>query len=128
MIYILIIILGLISGYRECQILVETGRWNIPGYLWIPFWDTTFKIFGITVKIDSFHFMVGLFTLLMSYIMIYHSVPIYWDKIIFIPIYWSIYFYSRNQMMHIIAPVWTYKRWWFIVPIIGGALDERLRK
>ena len=72
MIYALIILLGFIAGYRETEILIKTGKWVKEGS-WIPIWETTFKIFGITIKTDSFHFMVGAFAVVMFFAIVFYA-------------------------------------------------------
>lgn len=102
MIYLLII-LALLSAYREVQILIDRGSWRKEDYrniFWKTDWQSKWK------NLDSFHVSNGLFILLMLYAMSIDSIIWY-----LVPVYWFGFFYVRNIGLHIIfkkKPIYSY--------------------
>ena len=122
MIFIFLGLLGLISAYREIQILIETDRWNIIK-TWIPiwglnWWDRWYKGF------DSFHLPNGLFALVMCILIVYDFKGIDlnflgdFKGIALILIYWWFYFWIRNIGMHILFLRGKYREWKYLSPIV----------
>ena len=126
MIWIFLGLLGLISAYREIQILIETDRWNIIK-TWISiwglnWWDRWYKGF------DSFHLPNGLFALVMCIMIIIHPpdymfglgcfLPDWLEQPLFILIYWWFYFWVRNIGMHILFLRGKYREWKYLSPIV----------
>ena len=105
MIYLLII-LALLSAYREVQILIDRGSWRKEDYrniFWKTDWQSKWK------NLDSFHVSNGLFVLVMFFAM---------DTITWylVPVYWFGFMQVRNVGLHIIfkrVPDWDkiFKFW-----------------
>src|SRR3989304_6536957 len=122
MIFIFLGLLGLISAYREIQILIETDRRNIIK-TWISiwglnWWNKWYKGF------DSFHLSNGLFALIMCILIVYDFKGIDlnflgdFNSIALILIYWWFYFWIRNIGMHILFLRNKYKEWKYLSPIV----------
>lgn len=121
---IYIIILGLLAGYREVQILCDRGSWyylNFRQWFWFTNQAGKWKDF------DSFHVSNGLYALVLclfvatctklSFISALCPIEIgkYGAILIDIVFYWWLYMYVRNIMMHVILP---YKpQWKYALPI-----------
>jgi hypothetical protein len=121
-IYEIIVIIFILS-YREVGILCDRSSWRFNWFQHI-FWqidqDSNWKNF------DWFHFSNGLMTLLICHIgsdKIY-SLPVFWGVYTSTVIYWVTWMWIRNIFIHIIIPMPSRRRWWFIVPIFGGALEK----
>lgn len=126
----IIVILGLLAGYREVQILCERGSWNYMNFRpW--FWFTNQADKKVS-NWDSFHISNGIFTLVLAYILSAQSEFVificnqFWTVIVHIIFYWIIYMYSRDFMMHIILPF--NPRWWKIIPLFGDILENIYKK
>lgn len=106
MIYLLII-LAILSAYREVQILIERGSWRKEDYrniFWYTDWKSWLKNF------DSFHVSNGLFVLVMFFAMSIDTITWY-----LVPLYWLGFFYVRNIGLHIIfkkKPIYSYLLFW----------------
>lgn len=109
MIYLLII-LALLSAYREVQILIDRGSWRKEDYrnvFWKTDWQTWKK------NLDSFHVSGGLFVVVMSLSFYFIKLNSIWET----PLIWLGFFYVRNIGMHIIfkkKPIYSYLLFWKI--------------
>lgn len=125
----MIIILGLIAGYREVQTLCDRGSWNYLDFRnW--FWFTNQAEKKESWR-DSFHVSGGLFALVLciglatctNWMTNWISKVIPLDflgdfKVIaYILILWVLYFYARNLMMHVILPLKPDLR--YLIPLVG---------
>lgn len=105
MIYLLII-LAILSAYREVEILIDRGSWRKEDYRNI-FWKTDWQSW--LKNADSFHVSNGLFVLVMFFAM--ETITWY-----LVPVYWFGFFQVRNLGMHVIfkrVPDWDkiFKFW-----------------
>lgn len=118
MIYILIILLGmllfgLLTGYREVQILCDRNSWRWENYRKNLYWFTDQNDKKVSNK-DSFHISNGVVFVLVSLsialnIVLLFGLMWYW-MVMAIPI-WFFLFYVRNIGMHIIfkrKPIYSY--------------------
>ncbi|MBK7381707.1 MAG: hypothetical protein IPJ03_22465 [Ignavibacteriales bacterium] len=127
MIYLILIVLALLSAYREVGVLIDRGSWD-KEVTWLKFWDvdwkSTWRVF------DPHHFSYGLsiliFFLTIAYQPVNLSYPlISWLNSIAVAVtYWFIFFYVRNIGLHIIFMTNEYKRWVYLIPLIGGYFDK----
>lgn len=131
MIYLIIIILAILSAYREVGILIDRGSWH-PEVTWLKFWDIEWT--SIWRVFDPHHFAYGLsiliFFLTISFQFTNLSYPLIdWLNSIAVAVtYWFIFFYVRNIGMHIIFMTKEYKRWVYLIPVIGGLFDKTSQK
>lgn len=98
---ILLVLLGMLSAYREVQILVDRGSWRKEDYRNI-FWYTNWKSW--LKNLDSFHVSNGLFVLVMFISMGIETITWY-----LVPVYWFGFMQVRNVGLHIIfkrVPDW----------------------
>ena len=115
---IYIIILGLIAGYREVQILCDRGSWSYMNFRnW--FWFTNQADKKESWK-DSFHVSNGIYALVLCISLVtctkidiiwVNQLQGIWYILALILILWVIYMWARNIMMHIILPykpIWKY--------------------
>ena len=137
----MIILLGLIAGYREVQILCEQLKEGSLGTSWKYenfrkwFWQTDQNNKKVS-NWDSFHVSNGLFALVLC-IPLATCTKQYHDWAIFpnagligdiarIIIYWVIYMYFRNLMMHVILPLKP--DWRYLLPLIGTWFKKKAKK
>lgn len=126
---IYIIILGLIAGYREVQILCDRGSWYYENFRnW--FWFTNQADKRVS-NWDSFHVSNGAYALCLVISLVYCTkIEIIWLSqilgelvgIAYILILWVIYMYSRNLMMHVILPLKP--DWRYLIPLIGTLIKK----
>ena len=125
MIFLYLSILALIAGWREVEILIQRGSYK-PENFWNVYWNWKPVFMNIKIKIDSFHFANGLFVLAMCIMLRFEGNILWfdgtWGLIAQVVALWLYYMYIRNIMLHIILP--KKKRWFFIVPIFGGILED----
>ena len=128
MIYLIIFIIAL--SYREVQNLIERGSWREYQY-WIIIWgrdwyDKWYKNF------DSFHVMNGIMILVLSaFIEQYYKVIDLnflgdFKGIALIIIYWFAIMYLRNVLLHVIFSRFGYKKYWYIIPLIGSWIQKKI--
>ena len=117
---ILLVLLGMLSAYREVQILIDRGSWRKEDYrniFWYTDWKSWLKNF------DSFHVINGLFVLVMMYALNSPLDSIFgltgsfaWmNPFLNVIIYWLGFFKVRNIGLHIIfkkKPIYSYLLFW----------------
>ena len=104
MIWLYLFLFAGLKGYRECQILVDRGSWREEMF-WIPFWTTDWQ--SIWKNFDSFHFIEGLFALVMVSAFTNGKKYQWW----YIPIFWLVYYHFRNLFIHIIYRTEEVRQW-----------------
>lgn len=134
MILAIIFLLAHIAAYREVEILIRDGSWPLVKAN-IPFWE---NILGIK-NTDSFHFMQGLYWLIIVLFLVLEGYWFYVYEKLLIPlhllllgdtlfliilsalltilIYWQSYMYFRNIGMHISFISKQYREWRYLSPI-----------
>ncbi len=112
MIWIILILLIAVLGWREVQILIDRGSWKKEKLRFNPYWyidqNSKKKILGLILikNLDSFHVANGL-TVLMFCIIIVSSnltyqiyiISQFWTIIVNIGLYWLIWMQLRNLFM-----------------------------
>ena len=139
MIYLLIVItaailFGLITGYREVQILVSRGSWR-----WVRFKKWLYKFTDQNSNDkneDSFHLSNGvvfvIVALAFSYI-IYSELNLNWYWILINTVlFWLFMFYIRNVTMHVLIPQWRKDnpqlKLWYLIPLVGKFIQIKKEK
>ena len=131
---IVAVLYGLITGYREVEILIGRKSWY-----WIHFkrwlyWFTNQS--GKNKDNDSFHFSNGtafvIVALAFSYIIYLElNLSSYWILLngVFL---WLGMFYVRNVTMHCIIPKYVKNnpnlRLWYLIPLIGKFIQIKKEK
>jgi len=117
----IIIILGLLAGYREVQILCDRGSWyymNFRNWFWFTNQADKKKSWR-----DSFHVSNGLYVLILfewavKYLPQIGLAQYLGDFVHYqlnVLVYWVGYFWIRNIIMHVVLP---YKpQWKYLSPI-----------
>ena len=120
----MILILGIIIllSYREVGILCERGSWNFNSFQRI-YWDTDQNNFWLK-NLDWFHVSNGLMTLLVC-ILFAQNYSVFGQVWIDAPFYWVCWMYIRNVFMHVIIPLPWDRKWFYLIPLIGGWLDRK---
>ena len=116
-----IILLGLIAGWRECQILCERGSWYYANFRnW--FWFTN-QADKKASNWDSFHVSNGLFALVLCISLatctneFFYWVSQFITDALHIIAYWWFFFYIRNLGLHIIFRRKAFRQWKYLLPI-----------
>lgn len=117
-----LIIIALIMGYREVQILIDRGSWLAFHHLDV-FWYTDQD--SKKKDLDSFHISNGIITYLIIRLA---ELPDFIGYELSDIIYWFAFFYIRNLVLHIILKRKGYREWWYIIPIIGKLFKPLFRK
>lgn len=120
-----ILILIILVSYREVGILCDRGSWQWSRFQRV-FWKTNQAKFWVK-NYDWFHVSNGLVTLLICWVLSDHYQLID-NRFVDTPIYWLIWMWLRNIVMHVILPMPDARRYWFIMPLIGGYIESKLRK
>ena len=116
---------GLITGYREVQILVSRGSWR-----WIRFKKWLYKFTDQNSNDkneDSFHISNGIVVVIVSLafsFIIYLILNLAWYWILINTVlFWVFIFYIRNVAMHVLIPQWRKDnpqlKLWYLIPLIG---------
>ena len=117
-----IIILIFILSYREVGILCDRTSWR---YEWFQkiFWETDQNNFW-KKNFDWFHVSNGLMTLIICHLFA-QSYQLFGRVYLDVPFYWVIWMYLRNVVMHVLIPLPSYRRYWFLVPLVGAYLEKK---
>lgn len=136
---VFLFVLAGVAGHREVEILIKSESWFL-WMTWLKFWKNI-KVFGKEIKnTDSFHFMVGLFWLLVVSFILLQSIWVYlyadmfieiwflliasglpWmiiSVILNIVIYWQTYMWFRNFFMHVAFMNSGSRQWKYVFPLI----------
>lgn len=122
---ILIIVLGLLSGWEEIQQLVQRGSWRKDMFYSFLFWETKWnskwKLF------DSHHIAFGAFILCTMTVLIQGNLHKFtlilnqflgtWSNLAYVLILWWFFFYIRNWGLHILLRRKGYREWKYAIPI-----------
>ena len=116
MIYLLIILLTILSAFRDL-IIFGANR------TWIPLWNAGYNL-------DAMHASGGLFTLLLALLIALIMNPKYrtrliifrtkwnWFNVLFhISFYWWAFYYIRNIFYHILLRKPEFMQWIYLNPI-----------
>lgn len=117
---IILIVLAILASYREVGDLIDRGSWN-KEVTWLKFWEIEWQ--SIWRVFDPHHFSFGVFILILSFVFAYLFFS-GWYIILWTGILWLSFFYIRNIGMHIIFMADGYRRWVYLIPIIGGYFDK----
>jgi hypothetical protein len=104
----LLILLALVWGYREIQILIDRGSYKKENLRFNPYWykdqNSKEKYLGLFPKknFDSFHVAAGLIVLIINIITKDNLPHPFIDAWFYIPVYWVILMQIRNLAMKII--------------------------
>jgi len=129
------IILGLLAGYREVQILCDRGSWNYMSFRnW--FWFTNQADKKVS-NWDSFHVSNGVYALVLCIFLATCTTGLSWDYVgtklnqilgtwsilAYVPILWVVYMYFRNLMLHVILPYKPDLR--YLIPLLGTLIKKK---
>ncbi len=125
---------GLITGYREVQILVSRGSWR-----WIRFKKWLYKFTDQNSNDkneDSFHISNGIAVVIVSLafsFIIYLVLNLaWWWILINTVLFWVFIFYIRNVTMHVLIPKWQKDnpqlKLWYLIPLFGKFIQIKKEK
>ena len=127
------VLIAVIAGYREVDILCSRGSWKWNNFKQKWFWFTD-QNNADQKNYDSFHISNGIIFIIIALLLsaLYMPVKIsscFFDMILNVVIYWAAMMYLRDIMMHIILPKWSKDnpnfKLLYLLPVLGGFLDKR---
>ena len=101
----LVVLMILLQSWREVQILIDRGSWRAEEHLnvfWYTDWQSFWKLW------DSFHVSNGLFTLILSYLIVRYVFNVRlqflgkFNFLIFMVVFWFCWMQLRDLFMGVI--------------------------
>ena len=118
------ILIGVSTGYREVQVLIERGSWKWEDYKKRLYWFT--NQVDDDKDEDSFHISNGFTFVLISFLeslVLYFALDFNWYWIlIYTVIFWFGQFWIRNIWMHIVSK--KKPLWYYLMPVFGKLLKK----